>query len=218
MTSPAVQPAIPERTAARLLHVLKARGPQTAAALAEQLAVTAVAVRQTLERLEIEKLVSFEDHRLSVGRPKRHWQLTSAGHARFPDSHATLTLDLLNATRAVFGEAGLAQLVAHREASTLNNYRQQLAPLPGLSAKLQRLAEMRSAEGYMAEARDGGDGLLFIENHCPICAAATRCQALCRSELDVFTALLGPDVEVVRLDHIVAGARRCAYRITARAA
>ncbi|WP_448681602.1 hypothetical protein [Pseudomonas nicosulfuronedens] len=58
-----------------------------------------------------------------------------------------------------------------------------------------------------------GQGWLFLENHCPICAAATVCQGFCRSELDIFRALLGPDFTIEREDHILNGARRCSYRI-----
>ena len=58
------------------------------------------------------------------------------------------------------------------------------------------------------------DRYLLVENHCPVCAAAAACQGLCRSELDVFRAVLGPSVTVERTDHILAGARRCAYEIT----
>ncbi len=61
---------------------------------------------------------------------------------------------------------------------------------------------------------DPGGGFLFVENHCPICAAAAACQGFCRAELMVFRAVLGPDVAIERTDHILAGARRCAYRIT----
>jgi len=57
---------------------------------------------------------------------------------------------------------------------------------------------------------------LFFENHCPICAAAATCQGLYRSELAIFRAVLGTDVTVERIDHILAGARRCAYRIRKR--
>ncbi|HCH71276.1 MAG TPA: MarR family transcriptional regulator, partial [Ochrobactrum sp.] len=74
------------------------------------------------------------------------------------------------------------------------------------------LAAFRSAEGYMADAEKQEDGSwLFIENHCPICAAADACQGFCRAELQVFRAVLGPDVSVNRTEHILAGARRCAY-------
>jgi predicted ArsR family transcriptional regulator len=56
---------------------------------------------------------------------------------------------------------------------------------------------------------------ILAENHCPICAAARNCQGFCRSELSVFRAVLGPEVTVERVEHILAGARRCAYRIAA---
>ena len=45
-------------------------------------------------------------------------------------------------------------------------------------------------------------------------AAAAICQGFCRSELDAFRRILGPGCRVERTDHILAGARRCAYRIT----
>lgn len=59
-----------------------------------------------------------------------------------------------------------------------------------------------------------GRGLLLVENHCPICTAARVCQGFCRSELEVFRDVLGPEVEVERVEHVLAGGRRCAYRIT----
>jgi predicted ArsR family transcriptional regulator len=66
----------------------------------------------------------------------------------------------------------------------------------------------------MAEWRTDDDGsLLLVENHCPICAAAATCQGFCRSELEVFQDVLGPSVAIERIEHILAGARRCAYRI-----
>ena len=67
----------------------------------------------------------------------------------------------------------------------------------------------------MAEVKseDGGSYLL-VENHCPICAAANACQGFCSTELDLFRSVLGPGVAVERIEHIVSGDRRCAYRVT----
>ena len=80
---------------------------------------------------------------------------------------------------------------------------------------MRRLADIRSAEGYLAEVRDGEDGsLLLLEHHCPVCDAASTCQGLCRSELELFKAALGDDVAVERVQHLLAGDQRCAYRIT----
>ena len=204
-----------DRTTNRMLYSLKVAGPQTAAALAERLEISAVAARQMLGRLHEEGKVDFEDSRESVGRPKRYWHLTEAGNAQFPDNHAGLTADLLGSVSAVFGEAGLDQLIAYREKATLNQYRTALDPLDSMEAKVEKLAEIRSAEGYMAESRRKANGdFILTENHCPICVAARACQKLCRSELEVFQAALGPGVDIKRFEHILKGARRCAYLIT----
>ncbi len=73
---------------------------------------------------------------------------------------------------------------------------------------------MRTEEGYMAEVKRDQGAFLFIENHCPICAAATACQGFCSTELDLFRAVLGEGVSIERVTHIVSGDRRCAYRVT----
>ena len=66
----------------------------------------------------------------------------------------------------------------------------------------------------MAESRAEGEGYVLVENHCPICVAATACQGFCRAELDTFREVLGPGASVERTEHIVQGDRRCAYRIS----
>lgn len=204
-----------EPTAESLLTALKTRGPQTAAQLAQRLGVTAEAVRQHTARLAEAGLVAYDDAREGVGRPRRYWRLTDEGHARFPDSHAELTLGLIEAVRAEFGAAGLERLIARRERATLSEYRAAMAGAEELRERVRRLAALREREGYMAEWHEAADGsLLLVENHCPVCAAATACQGLCRSELEVFRAVLGPDARVERTEHIPHGARRCAYRIT----
>jgi predicted ArsR family transcriptional regulator len=57
------------------------------------------------------------------------------------------------------------------------------------------------------------NSFLFIENHCPICAAASSCKALCQYELDLFKSILGLEVFVSRLEHKLTGERRCVYEV-----
>jgi predicted ArsR family transcriptional regulator len=149
-----------------------------------------------------------------VGRPARHWHLTQAAHDRFPDTHAELAVYLINAMRSTLGDTALDRLIRVREQETKCAYRAALSGAMTLRARVARLAQIRSREGYMAEWRADAGGFLLLENHCPICAAAASCQGFCRAELDVFRHVLGPDVAVDRIEHVLAGARRCAYRIT----
>lgn len=205
-----------ETTVDRILFRLKTRGPESIAAISSAFGVTSEAVRQLLVKLEADGLVAFEDQRAGRGRPKRLWRLTESGHARFPDRHADLTVGILDAVREEFGDAGLERLIARREADQRRTYVRETADAGSLEQRVARLADLRDREGYMAEWKREEDGsLLLIENHCPICAAAARCQNLCRSELSVFREALGTDAVVERIDHVLAGGRRCAYRVTA---
>jgi predicted ArsR family transcriptional regulator len=201
----------------RILFFLKSHGPQTAAVLGERLAMTAVGARHHLLRLEELDLVGAEDRRESRGRPRKYWHLTEKGHGRFPDRHADLSIELISSTRAVFGEDGLDRLIRHREQASLALYRTAMEGCDSLRDKVQALAGLRNTEGYMADCREQEDGsLLLVENHCPICAAAGVCQSLCRSELAIFQEVLGENAVVERSEHMLAGARRCAYRICAK--
>ncbi|MFB8344786.1 helix-turn-helix transcriptional regulator [Brucella cytisi] len=192
---------------------LKMRGTQTAAIIGEHLGTTGEAVRQQLVRLAEEGLVSSHSVSQGVGRPSLFWDLTEAGNKRFPDTHADLTVQLLHSVRTILGDDALDMLIAHRETETRRQYQLRLKDL-SLDQRVKELADIRSAEGYMADAEKRDDGSwLLIENHCPICTAADACQGFCRSELQVFRAVLGPDVSVSRAEHILAGARRCAYVI-----
>lgn len=201
-------------TAERLLHQLKIRGPQSAAALGERLGTSGENARQQLAKLARQGLVAQRPRPGGVGRPTIEWRLSEAGHARFADGHAELASRLIVSVRDTLGDEALARLIEARQAETLAQYRQALADCDSLEARVQRLAEIRSREGYMAEWHPLEDGsLLLIENHCPICRAARTCPDFCRSELLVFRAVLGESASVERSDHVLAGARRCTYRI-----
>lgn len=213
------EPASPDRTPDRILYLIKSKGPQSAAQLARRLGITAMAVRQHLYRFHANGMVEFAVQRRRVGRPLRLWRLTERAAVRFPESHAELTLELISAVRAAFGEAGIDRLLAHRTARQRRDYRARLRGAgASLAERVRELAAIRSEQGYMSEASVRRDGsILLAENHCPICAAAGACQGLCREELALFRSVLGPGVSVERTDHILAGARRCAYMICPQA-
>jgi predicted ArsR family transcriptional regulator len=111
------------------------------------------------------------------------------------------------------GKNALNKVIAAREKVLQRDYAAALEGAQTLKERVERLASIRSSEGYMAEWRAEGAGFRLIENHCPICTATAACMNLCDAELKLFRSLLGPDVFVSRDEHIFSGARRCAYRI-----
>jgi predicted ArsR family transcriptional regulator len=202
------------RTRRRIVNLLKRQGPMDSARLAAKLHVTPMAVRQHLYALQQEKLVAAEERRVPLGRPAKHWGLTKEASRLFPDAYAELNVALIDAVGETFGPAGMQQLLAARLAQQKTAYGARIGARLPLGKKLQQLAAVRSEEGYMAEVvPDGRGAFLFIEHHCPICAAAAACQGFCSTELDLFRSVLGPGVSVERADHIVSGDRRCAYKV-----
>jgi len=194
---------------------LKMRGPQSSATLGLQLGITGEAARQQLLRLEEQGFVLSRSEIRGVGRPIAIWHLTEAAESRFPDAHAQLTVDLIGTIRAELGQSAVDTVIAARERDTRDAYQRAMKEVNSLPERIATLATIRSGEGYMAEWAEEADGsYVLVENHCPICAAAATCQEFCRAELNVFRDVLGADVQVEREEHIVQGARRCAYRIT----
>ncbi|WGS54675.1 transcriptional regulator [Paraburkholderia sp. D15] len=205
-------PAVPVD---RILNLLKTQGPSSTASIAAELGITVEAARQQIQKLLGGGLVEGRQaSQAGPGRPGQSWGLTEAGNARFPDTHPQLTVQLLGSIRQLFGEAGLDKLIDQRGVETRANYLAALKSSKGLKARLTKLAEIRSAEGYMAELQKDGRDWLLLENHCPICAAARTCQGFCRTELQLFAEIVGEEGSIAREEHVLAGARRCAYRIT----
>jgi predicted ArsR family transcriptional regulator len=201
------------KTRRAIVKRLKADGPLDSARIARRLGLTPMAVRQHLYALQSEKLVAAEDRRGPRGRPAKYWRLTKEADRLFPDAYAELSVALIGALGETFGASGLQRVLDTRCAAQRVTYRARIGRSASLGEKLRVLARQRTEEGYMAEVRRDGDGFLFIENHCPICAAATACQGFCATELDLFRDVLGPQVTVERGEHIVSGDRRCVYRV-----
>ncbi|EPX75878.1 helix-turn-helix transcriptional regulator [Salipiger mucosus] len=204
----------PRSASERILMALKMHGALTSAQVGARLGTTGEAARQQLLKLAEDGLVADERRAAGRGRPAVYWHLTEKGQARFPDTHAALTVDILRSISGVLGEDALERIIGAREATTQALYEEAMAGCEDLGARVEKLAELRNAEGYMAAAeRDEAGELRLVENHCPICAAATFCQGFCRAEKAVFEAVLGDDVSVERVEHIVGGGRRCTYVI-----
>lgn len=206
-------------TKRRILDHLKRVSSAVTGDLATLLGVSEAAVRLHLADLRERGLVEpSSGPPEGRGRPPNRWALTPLAADLFPDRHADLTVDLLAALRAALGDDGLTRVLAAREAAQLTALSEVMpAGDASLRDRVEALARRRSVEGYMAEVADTDDGdLLLVEHHCPVCAAASECQGLCRSELELFRRALGPDADVERTQHLLSGDERCVYVIRGR--
>lgn len=198
----------------RILMFLKMRGEATSLLISEELSITKEGARKHLLNLAQEGLIQPNVKSEGVGRPSTYYILTEKGLAQFPDTHAEVTVQLLKSVKNLLGENALDLLISDREKNTHDRYEKALSKTRNLEQRLEVLAEARSKEGYMAEWKKEGNEYFLIENHCPICAAATECQGFCRAELSNFQSLIGKEYTVERVDHIISGGQRCVYKIS----
>ncbi|MEZ5245628.1 MAG: FaeA/PapI family transcriptional regulator [Acidimicrobiales bacterium] len=203
----------------RIVDHLKRAGASTTAAIADALGVTTQAVRPQLVELEERGLVNAETLVTGTrGRPPIGWALSPLAIELFPDRHGDLTVELLQTMRAVLGEDAIEAVLAARDRDHLAELERRMAHLDpsDVAGRASVLAEQRTRQGYMAEVNHVGDELVLTEHHCPVCAAATECQNLCRNELELFRAAIGPAGVVERSQHLLSGDQRCVYRIRTR--
>lgn len=202
------------KTRRAIIDLLKQQGGMDVMALSSQFSLSGMAIRQHLNDLKEEGLVTNKEESRPMGRPTKLWILTPAADRFFPSGYSDLSISLINSMKEAFGNEGLDKLLAVRNKNMQEQYLQHLGDTGDVRVKLERLAEIRTNEGYMAEVKEQDDGsLLFIEKHCPICEAAAVCTGLCKNELHLFKTVLGNNVHIERGEYILAGGRNCVYTV-----
>lgn len=198
----------------KALLILKRNGPMPLSALAKELGLSTEGARFHLIKLANEGLVVSSTDVKGRGRPQQVWALAPAGHSRFPDAHAEVSVKLINKVRTLFGEEGLKSVIAASAQDAKERYIRSVGEEEDLESRVRKLAEIRDQEGYMARYEKDGDSYLLIEDHCPICTAAAACQGFCNAELNTFREVLNANVN--RVEHVLTNGRRCTYKVEPR--
>lgn len=211
---PRVVPSLPESRRA-VLYAVRRRGEATAEEVAAQLGMTLSGARQHLSALVADGLLEVMEaarSRGSRGRRRLLYSVSEQGDSLFPKAYGELTNELLDYLSA--DEPGMVdRLFARRREHRITNARCRVDPLPTLGEKVAELARVLDEDGYLASWEAAGPSTYrVVEHNCAIWAVARRYGQACISELDFIRAVL-PDAHVERVQHMVEGARRCAYEI-----
>jgi predicted ArsR family transcriptional regulator len=137
----------------------------------------------------------------------------------FPRCYDTFALDALEDIIDHGGPDAVGAVLARRCDKLVAQYEATLDGCCELEARVAGLTRIRDDAGYIAEYACNGDGeLVLTENNCAVHKVAERYPAVCAMELELMRRVMGPDVEVTRVAHTMAGDAVCAYRIRARSA
>ena len=218
-----IQPSVAERrTRDAVARLVLERGPQTAAALAEQLGLSAAAIRRHLDGLTADGILVETVARRPIhpgrGRPARAYALTDAGRAAFPHAYDDLATTALRYLRDTEGEAAVTAFAEHRGAMLEQALAPAVARRTGVMDRAQGLAVALTAQGYAATTEtaalpgaEGATGVQVCQHHCPVAHVAAEFPQLCEAETRAFARVLGTYVQ--RLATIAHGDGVCTTHV-----
>lgn len=209
------------RTRSRVLHMVSAEGPITAAELGRHLDLTPAAVRRHLDAL-VEQGAVVEHEPTGVrrgrGRPARAYVVSEAGHEALEADYDSLALEVLRYLSEHAGPQAVADFARSRVGVLEERYAAELASVGNdPAARAETLVDLLSRDGYAASARPVRAGALagvqLCQGHCPVQHVAEQFPAFCEAETDAFSRLLG--VHVQRLATLAGGHHVCTTFIPA---
>jgi predicted ArsR family transcriptional regulator len=210
----AVSPLLDRRTRERVAALLLERGPQTAAALSEELGLTAAGVRRHLDAMLEDGTITAAEQRIygprGRGRPAKVFALSAAGHAAGPLAYDDVAVDALRFIAETAGEEAVEAFARRRVAELEEKYYARVAHLP-LADRPAALAEALSEDGFAATTHEGGLGIQLCQHHCPVQHVAEEFPQLCEAETEAIGRLVG--VHVQRLATIAHGDGVCTTHI-----
>ncbi len=194
-----------------LQHLLK-RGEVTAQDFAEKLDISPQAIRKHLKDLETEGLIYHRAEQLGMGRPQFIYALTTAGRDRFPDSYNQFAVNFLDTLIDTLGKEQVSEVLHKQWQRKAESYKSQLGA-GSVRQKLEKLAEIRRAEGYVTEwfPVENTQNFILTEYNCAIAHVAESFPSVCGHELEMFATVL--DCPVERTHWMVDGEHRCGYLI-----
>jgi predicted ArsR family transcriptional regulator len=198
----------------RVLNALKRTQGLSVQELADQLGMSYMGIKDLCLDLESRRLVNGRREPRpdgATGRPRILYRLTDRAHDLFPVASNPLTLEILEATKKLFGPAApekLLMLAWQQKAADFGAKVKGADP----AARAASLARAREHEGHMAGVEEGSDGRMrVVEHHCPFLDVLRAYPVVARLEADLFSRLIGVPVE--RREENAAGLYRVEFVI-----
>jgi predicted ArsR family transcriptional regulator len=201
---------------ARVARTLLEGGPSTAGEIAGSLQLTPTAVRRHLDTLidrgyvEADDQAPFGPRRVvgqrGRGRPARFYTITAIGRDAFESAYDDVAVEALRFLRDRFGSEAVADFARVRARAVVARYSEAIEDAEG-EERVQRLAQLLSADGFAATTDSGPMGWQIVQHHCPVAHVAEEFPQFCEAEREAFTDLLG--VHITRLSTMAAGGGVC---------
>lgn len=197
-------------TREKILTSLVSQPRSTINELADAVGINAISVRHHLTSLEAEGLVSADEERHGVGRPRLVYFLTEKGLERFPTCYFRLTNMLLDQIKGSLPQATLNQIFTNMASDIADNAVNK-AKTMNIEAKLDLVKDLLGQEGFMVEWEKTGDHYQINEITCPYYHVGQSHPEVCSVDQTVISKVLSIPAEKIKC--ILSGDAHCSYII-----
>ena len=176
--------------------------------LAEAVSINPISVRHHLTNLQMEGLVSAEEERHGVGRPRLVYALTEDGMEKFPTRYLRLTTRLLAQMKESMPGPIVSKLFSQIADDLASEYSEQMNGL-SMEERLDFVKDMLAEEGFTVEWEKKGDEYQIHEISCPYYQIGVAHPEVCTVDQDLISKMLA--VPANKIECILSGGAHCTY-------
>lgn len=192
----------------RILQTLLRRPRRTITDLAGAVGINPISVRHHLSNLQVEGMVSSEEERHGVGRPRLVYMLTEAGMERFPTRYLRLTTRLLAQMKESMPAPVVTKLFRQVAEELAREYADQVRGL-GVEERLEFVTDLLAQEGFTVEWEKQGDEYRIHEISCPYYQIGVNHPEVCTVDQALISKMLSLPAE--KVECILNGGAHCTY-------
>lgn len=196
----------------RILQTLLRQPRTTINELAESVGINPISVRHHLTNLQVEGLVSAEEERHGVGRPRLVYFLTEAGMERFPTRYLRLTSRLLDQLKETMPEPVVSKLFLQMAEDMAGDYAEQMKDL-SMEERLDMMKTLLAEEGFSVEWERDGARYQIHEITCPYLQIGQNHPEVCTVDQTLISRMLAVPAEKVQC--VLSGDAHCTYVVQA---
>ena len=195
-------------TRQRVMRTLLSHQRCTINELAKAVAINPISVRHHITKLEAEGLVTSEEERHGVGRPRRLYFLTEEGLERFPSRYLRLTIRLIEQLKDTMPEFMVQRLFTQMAKDVAAEYEMKISGL-SMEERLNLVKDLLSSEGFTVEWERKGAEYYIREISCPYYHVGQSHPEVCSVDQTLISTMLSLPAEKVKC--VLNGDAHCTY-------
>jgi len=192
----------------KILQTLLRKPKITINDIAEAVGINPISVRHHLTNLQMEGLVSADEERHGVGRPRLVYSLTEDGMEKFPTKYLRLTTRLLTQMKDTMPAPAVAKLFSQVAEDMANEFSDQMKDL-SMEERLDFVKTMLAQEGFTVEWEKKGNDYQIHEISCPYYQIGIAHPEVCTVDQTLISKMLALPANKVQC--ILDGGAHCTY-------